>query len=56
VTARPHLDDRDPLPESEWREASSPGIRRIALDACRAAVTAARDARKKPANEESTDE
>ena len=45
MTARPQLDERDPLPPPDWHEASSPGIRRIAIDATRAAVTAARDAR-----------
>lgn len=41
-------DERDPLPEEEWREASSPGIRRMALEATRAAVAAVKDRRKKP--------
>lgn len=45
------LDERDPAPEPEWREASSPGIRRLALEATAAAVARARDARKKPIGE-----
>ena len=52
MTARPQLDDRDPLPPEPWREMSSPGIRRLALDAAAEAVRKARDARKKPATEE----
>lgn len=48
MTTRPRLDERDPLPAPEWREASSPGIRRLALQACKAAVEASRDRRKKP--------
>ena len=43
MTARPQLDDRDPLPEPEWREMSSPGIRRLAKEAVRAAVRAAKE-------------
>jgi ribosome maturation factor RimP len=48
---RPQLDDRDPLPEQEWREMSSPGIRRLALQAAAEAVRKAREDRKKPAEE-----
>ena len=38
-------DDRDPLPREEWREASSAGIRRMALEACAEAVRKAKEAR-----------
>ena len=42
MTARPHLDQRDPLPPTEWHETSSPGIRRMAIEATREAVRRAR--------------
>jgi len=45
VTARPQLDDRDPLPPEPWREMSSPGIRRLALQAAAEAVRKAREDR-----------
>lgn len=45
MTARPPLDERDPLPPTEWRETSSPGIRRMALQATREAIDAARQRR-----------
>jgi len=51
MTARPQLDDRDPLPEREWTPASHEWARRAAIDAAAAAVRAAKDARKKPAEE-----
>jgi hypothetical protein len=38
-------DDRDPLPREEWREASSAGIRRMALQACEEAVRRAKEGR-----------
>ena len=43
MTARPQLDDRDPLPPQPWREMSSPGIRRLALQAAAEAVRKAKD-------------
>ena len=43
MTARPQLDDRDPLPPEPWREMSSPGIRRLALQAAAEAVRKAKD-------------
>jgi hypothetical protein len=51
MTARPQLDDRDPQPPAEWEPASHEWARKQALDATKAAVTKARDARKKPAEE-----
>lgn len=51
MTRRPHLDERDPLPPREWSEASSPGIRRLAIQAARVAVERARESRKKPMEE-----
>jgi hypothetical protein len=51
MTYRPALDERDPLPPRVWTEASSAGIRRLALDAAREAVERARDSRKKPTEE-----
>lgn len=42
MTARPHLDERDPQPPTEWHETSSAGIRRMALQAAREAVSRAR--------------
>ena len=45
MTARPQLDDRDPLPPEPWREMSSPGIRRLALQAAAEAVRKAREDR-----------
>lgn len=51
MTRRPTLDQRDPLPPRAWTEASSPGIRRLALDAAREAVERVKDGRKKPTEE-----
>lgn len=45
MTRRPHLDDRDPAEPQEWRECSSPGIRRLALAATTEAVAKSRDRR-----------
>lgn len=44
--------ERDPAPRDDWRPTSSAGIRRMAVNACRAAVAAAKDARKKPIEED----
>ena len=49
MTARPQLDDRDPLPPREWQPVSSAGIRRHVLAQTAAAVRAAKDAQLKPA-------
>lgn len=35
--------EADPAPEQPWTETSSPGIRKLALDACRAAIRAAQE-------------
>ena len=43
MTARPQLDDRDPLPPQEWRETSHAAIRRLALQAAAEAVRKAKD-------------
>ena len=43
MTARPQLDERDPLPPREWRETSSAGVRRHVLAQTAAAVRAAKD-------------
>jgi hypothetical protein len=51
MTARPHLDDRDPQPERDWQPVSSDWRRRDALQKTAEAVRAAKDARKKPAEE-----
>jgi hypothetical protein len=37
--------DLDPTPTEPWRETSQPGIRRLALEATRAAIRAAKDRR-----------
>lgn len=37
------LTERDPAPEQPWRECSSAGVRRMALQATAAAVKAARE-------------
>jgi hypothetical protein len=51
MTARPQLDDRDPAEPATWQPVSHTWARKQALDATKAAVTKARDARKKPAEE-----
>jgi hypothetical protein len=51
MTARPQLDDRDPAEPATWTPVSHTWARKQALDATKAAVTKARDARKKPAEE-----
>ncbi len=43
------LTERDPAPEQPWRECSSAGVRRLALQATAAAVKAARE---KPADQQ----
>jgi hypothetical protein len=48
-------DERDPLPEREWTPTSHEWARKQAVEATKAAVAAAREARKKPI-EENTDE
>lgn len=53
---RPAADERDPQPATPWTEHSHAGVRRLALDACRQAVEAAKDRRKKPTTEETPDE
>jgi hypothetical protein len=51
MTARPHLDDRDPAEPRDWQPVSSAWARRAAKEAAAAAVRAAKDARKKPAED-----
>jgi hypothetical protein len=51
MTARPQLDDRDPTEPATWTPVSHTWARRAALDAAASAVRAAKDARKKPAEE-----
>jgi hypothetical protein len=45
MTARPHLDDRDPAEPRDWQPVSHEWARKQALDATAAAVKAARDRR-----------
>lgn len=45
MTAPRDVRDLDPGPTPPWQQASSPGIRRLALDACRAAVARAKKKR-----------
>lgn len=42
MTPRRTLDERDPQPQPEWRQTSSPGIRRLARQACADAIDAAK--------------
>ena len=51
MTARCVTDERDPLPEPEWRETSHEWARRQAIEATERAVQAAKDARTRPAGE-----
>jgi hypothetical protein len=44
-------DERDPLPARDWQPVSSAWARKAAIDAAEAAVRAAKDKRKKPAEE-----
>jgi hypothetical protein len=48
---RPRLDERDPADPEDWQPVSSAWARKAAIDAAEAAIRAAKDKRKKPAEE-----
>jgi hypothetical protein len=51
MTAARDLRELDGTPREPWRERSSAGIRRLALQACEEAVRRVKDSRKKPKEE-----
>lgn len=55
MTARPHLDERDPQPPQEWEPTSSEWARRQCREALEQKLLQIRESRKKPADQQDHD-